>query len=222
MPKPISSSLLSQAIIKNHWRESKIEPSQDSTTNLTNSYHLRRAGAGNWAEHQCVTQLTTMSEPIPIQLPPNLEQHMLQEAQRQNTTVEKLILQSVQNTYADVGDNHIVKKFSLEDFFGAIHDALNSQQTIIQVPVNDIFVEMAENLKSTGILLDFQIIAQKMILYVNPTPPPPPPTLSPDDIDTSKLEPEAARIVEALKNENANIRGQAILALAQWYKRQAG
>lgn len=163
-----------------------------------------------------------MSEPIPIQLPPNLEQHMLQEAQRQNTTVEKLILQSVQNTYADVGDNHIVKKFSLEDFFGAIHDALNSQQTIIQVPVNDIFVEMAENLKSTGILLDFQIIAQKMILYVNPTPPPPPPTLSPDDIDTSKLEPEAARIVEALKNENANIRGQAILALAQWYKRQAG
>jgi ribosomal protein S8 len=163
-----------------------------------------------------------MSKPINIQLPSNLEQHMLQEAQRQNTTVEKLILQSVQKTYADVEDNHVTKNISLEDFFCAIHDALNSQQTTVQVPANDIFIEMAENLKNTGILLDFQIIAQQMILYINPTPPPPPHTLSLGDIDTSKLDPEAARIVEALKNENANVRGQAILALAQWYKRQAG
>jgi hypothetical protein len=34
--------------------------------------------------------MTAMTNPLTIQLPPNLEQQMLQEAQKQNITLEKL------------------------------------------------------------------------------------------------------------------------------------
>jgi ribosomal protein S8 len=162
-----------------------------------------------------------MSNPITIQLPPDLEQHMLQEAQRQNTTLEKLIIQSIQKDYGQISGTQTQANHSLEDFFITLRDSRQTGQATVQIPVSELSLEMSKSLKRSGILLDFQVSGQQLTLHINPTPPQSPIGLSPYDIDTSKLDPEAATMVEALKDEDENIRFQAIQDLTQWYKRQA-
>jgi hypothetical protein len=146
-----------------------------------------------------------MSNPLTIQLPPNLEQKMLHQAQQQNTTLEHLALRSLQKDYGVSQDINPASINSLEDFFNAIRTAIQTGQPIVQAPANDLYLQMAESLKSTGILLDLQSSEQTLTLHINPTPPPP---LIPSfpDID--------------LKHEDETVRYHAIQAIAQWHEQQ--
>jgi ribosomal protein S8 len=152
-----------------------------------------------------------MSNPITIQLPPNLEQQMRQEAQRQNITLETLIIQSIQKDYDRGQDSHAVA-----NLFAILREAWQTGQASVQVPANPDTLEIAASLKRTGILLDFQPADQHLILQINPTPPPL--NLPINGIDSTNLEPEVARMIAALQHENENVRFQALQDLTQWYE----
>ena len=157
-----------------------------------------------------------MSKHITIQLPANLEQYMLHEADTQNITLEHLVLGLIQRHYgiqpASIN--------SLEDFFNAIRNAIETGQSTVQAPVNDLYLQMAESLKRNGTLLNFQTDAQYLTLYINPTPPPPE-TLPFPDIDPAGLDPELAKIFEDLQHGDETTRSNAIQAITQWYAEQS-
>jgi ribosomal protein S8 len=156
-----------------------------------------------------------MTTPLTIQLPPNLEQQMLHEAQKQNKTLEHLVLGLIQQHY----DIHPTGINSLEEFFVAIHNAIQTKQPIVQAPVDDIYLGIAASLKRSGILLDVQSSDQSIVLYFNPNPPPLEiPSLP--DIDPSELDPKLAKIIKDIKDEDETVRFQAIQAIAQWHEQQ--
>ncbi len=161
-----------------------------------------------------------MSNPLTIQLPSNLEQKMLHQAQQQNTTLEHLVLRSLQKDYGVSQDINSASINSLEDFFNAIRTAIQAGQPIVQAPANDLYLQMAESLKSTGILLDLQSSDQILTLHINPTPPPRViPSLP--NIDPLELDPKIAKIIQDLKHEDETVRYHAIQAIAQWHEQQS-
>jgi ribosomal protein S8 len=161
-----------------------------------------------------------MSNPLTIQLPPNLEQQMLHQAQQQNTSLENLALRSLQKDYGVSQEINPASINSLEDFFNAIRTAIQTGQPVVQAPANPLYLQIAESLKSTGILLDLQSSNQTLTLHINPTPPPPVIPSFPD-MDPSELDPKIAKIIQDLKHEDETVRYHAIQAIAQWHEQQS-
>jgi ribosomal protein S8 len=158
-----------------------------------------------------------MSNPLTIQLPPNLEQQMLHEAQKQNTSLEHLVLGLIEKHY-DVRSTNIS---SLEDFFNAIRTAIQTGHPTVHVPVNDFYLQTAESLQRTGVLTDFQVKEQHLILHVNPHPPKHPLADMSLDLDPSVVGSELAEIAKKLKHDDPDTRVQAIHDLAAWHEQQA-
>jgi ribosomal protein S8 len=160
-----------------------------------------------------------MTNPLTIQLPPNLEQQMLHEAQKQNTTLERLVLGLIQKHYEVNPDINPENINSLEDFFNAIRSAKQTGHTTVQTHINDHYLQIAESLKRSGTLIDFQVLGQQLILNVNPHPPKYPANIKPLDIDPSTLDPDLAEIAKNLKHKDPEIRIQAIQDLVAWHER---
>jgi hypothetical protein len=181
-----------------------------------------------------------MTTTVTLQLPDELAQELQEEAQRQNTTLENIVAQRLKQLSAksqgskhspdeqrslqkDYGDKKAVNPTdinSLEDFFEAVRSAIETEQPIIQAPVNEVYLGIAESLKRSGVLLDIQSDDQTLTLYINPTPPP---SVIPSlpDIDSSELDPKIAKIIEDLKHEDGMVRYQSIQEIAHWYEQSA-
>jgi ribosomal protein S8 len=143
---------------------------------------------------------------------------MLEEAQKQNTTLENLALTSLQKAYGI--DQSIYPNLTpaIVDFFIALRDGMNTGQPTVQTPADNINLQIAESLKRSGVLLDFQVNDQQLTLHINPNPPVSPPL---SDMDLAELDPEFAKIVEDLKHGDENTRYQAIQKIAQLYGQQS-
>lgn len=162
-----------------------------------------------------------MSNPLTIQLPPNLELFMLQEAQKQNTTLENLALKSLQKDYGVNQSNYPNLTPSIVDFFIALRDGMKAGHPTVQTLVDESNIQIAESLKRTGVLSDFQVAGQQLILSINPHPPKHPLAEIPLDLDPSVVGSELAEIAKKLKHDNPETRMQAIHDLVAWHEQQA-
>jgi ribosomal protein S8 len=158
-----------------------------------------------------------MSTSIILELPLDLEQRMREEAQRQHTTVEALIVQKLQQDYPEDDAPQID---SLEDLVNAVYFAVERKQASLKMPAAKTFIEMAESLERTGVLLDFQVRDQVLILSINPHPPKYPLTSDLIESNPSELEPDLAEIAARMENENPQTRMQAIHDLVQWHEQR--
>jgi ribosomal protein S8 len=158
-----------------------------------------------------------MSTSIILELPLNLEQRMREEAQRQHTTVEALIVQKLQQDYPEDSAPQIN---SLEDFVNAVYFATGRKQTILQVPATKTFTEMAVSLKHSGVLLDVQVRDQVLILSINPHPPKYPLNFDLTESNPSEMDPGLAEIATRMENENPQTRMQAIHDLVKWHEQR--
>jgi ribosomal protein S8 len=162
-----------------------------------------------------------MTTPLTIQLPPNLEQQMLHEAQKQNTTLETLVLKSLQKDYGTQQNSDHNPTTSILNFFSALSNGMKTGQPTVQIPVDEITLEMAKNFKRNGTLLDFQVSAQQLTLLLKPPVPKSATIPPPSAIDLAELDPEIAKIVKDFKDEDENIRAQAIQNIARWHEQHS-
>jgi ribosomal protein S8 len=142
---------------------------------------------------------------------------MLQEAQKQNTTLETLVLKSLQKDYGANSSSDPSPATSILNFFTALSDGMKTGQSTVQIPADEISQQIAESLKYNGTLLDFQASTQQITLYLKPPLAKSSTISSLSEIDLAELDPEIANVVEDFKHEDENIRAQAIRKVAQWY-----
>jgi ribosomal protein S8 len=162
-----------------------------------------------------------MTNPLTIQLPPNLEQQMRHEAQKQNTTLETLVLKSLQKDYGTNPSSDSNSTTSIVNFFSALSNGMKTGQSTVQIPVDEINLEIAENFKRNGTLLDFQVSAQQLTLHLKPRAPKSATRPPLSAIELAELDPEIAKIVKDIKDEDENIRVQAIQNIAKWHEQHS-
>jgi ribosomal protein S8 len=162
-----------------------------------------------------------MTNPLTIQLPPNLEQQMLHEAQKQNITLETLVLKSLQKDYGTQHNSDPNPTTSIVNFFSALSNGMKTGQPTVQIPVDEINLQMAESFKHNGTILNFQVSAQKLILHLKP-PVPKSAAIPPvSEIDLAELDPDIAKIIKDFKDEDEHVRCQAIQNIAKWHEQHS-
>lgn len=165
--------------------------------------------------------MTTATTTLVLQLPPNIAQQLQAEAQKQNTTLEKLALKSIQKDYGNNLSHSSTPTSSIVNFFIALRDGIQTGQLTMQIPVDETNLQMAESFKRNGTLLDFQASDKQLTLQLNPNLLRSPSMLDLSSIDLAELDPETAKIVEDFRHEDATIRYQAIQKVAQRYGQQS-
>jgi hypothetical protein len=158
-----------------------------------------------------------MARTITLELTDEQEQKLVLLAQQLNLPIESVLLRSLQKNLDTPPQPQ--PPDSITQLFEHLHHAIQTQQAIAIAPADELTTQIAQRLKSSQTILDFQIINQQLVLSVNPNPPKPSFAVSSPE-DLSQLPPALTEIAQRLHHEDPNTRLQAVDDLAGWYREQ--
>jgi ribosomal protein S8 len=158
-----------------------------------------------------------MARTIILELTDEQEQQLLRQAAQLNLPPESVLLRSLQT---DSNGSPPPPSDSTTQLFQNLRQAIQEKQAIAIAPANELTLQIAQTLKASQIILEFQVSNQQLVLSVNPNPPVPSFTTSTPE-DPPQYPPELAKIAQQLQQTDPTTRAQAIIDLAGWYREQA-
>ena len=157
-----------------------------------------------------------------IDLPDELGQQLMAEAEKLNVSVESLVLRSLAQSFnrGTAGSDNAIAQM-----LACIREAQLAKNSTATVPATQITLSLAQVMKAQGLIADFQTINDEvnkhLLIHLN--------TnenneninqIAKEQLDWRNLElpKELVNLLPDLENEDPAVRAQAVIALGEFYR----
>ncbi|MGD2181802.1 30S ribosomal protein S8 [Lusitaniella coriacea] len=154
-----------------------------------------------------------MTRRLTIELPDELEQHLLNEAQRLNTSLENVVVLSLARLTP-----RTQKENEITEIVQHIREAKTAGKLTTEIPATPIALHLMGVMKNSGLIADFQRYDNRATnpyiqIHLNPNDSTPASNI-PNKADFPE---DIASILQDLESEDPTVRVQALTALGERY-----